>query len=87
MSSTLTYKDSIERTGYSVIDGVKVVQYTMTIPSDNPDNMKIIRSILDKDLYKANRETCRADFAAFEDEAYLLQDEYLAKVNSTEEDV
>lgn len=34
-------------------------------------------------MYKAHRDTCRADFAEFEDTAYRLQEEYLK--NTTEE--
>ena len=35
---------------------------------------------LNADLYRANRDICRADFATFEDAAYQLQEELLAKL-------
>ena len=80
MSETLTITDTIRKLGYTTIDGVKVVQYDCTIPSDNPENMRIIVSKLNEQMYKENRVICRADQAAFEDEAYLLQDKYLAEM-------
>lgn len=81
MENTLTYKDIIQRTGYTVIDGVKVVQYTCVIPANEPQNMRIGITKLNTDLYKAHRDVCRADYAAFEDSAYQLQEECLAKMN------
>jgi hypothetical protein len=35
---------------------------------------------MNPELYKANREICRADLAKFEDAAYELQDEWLARL-------
>lgn len=81
MENTLTYKDIIQRTGYTVIDGVKVVQYTCVIPANEPQNMRIGITKLNTDLYKEHRDVCRADYAAFEDSAYQLQEECLAKMN------
>lgn len=77
---TLTYKDTVQRVGYTIIDGVKVVQYTCVIPVDRPQEMRLGISKLDVEMYKANREICRADYAAFEDAAYQLQEEYIAKI-------
>lgn len=34
---------------------------------------------LNADLYRENREACRNDFALFEDAAYALQEELIAK--------
>lgn len=79
MSATLSYKDTIQRTGFTVIDGAKVVQHSCTISSDNPEEMRVTMVRLNNDLYKANREICRNDFAEFEDAAYALQAELLAK--------
>lgn len=81
MGDTLTYTDTIQRTGYTIIDGVKIVQYSCVIPLNDPQNMRITSTRLNGELYKANRDICRADLATFEDAAYLLQDEYIAKVN------
>lgn len=81
MSKTLTYKDTIQRTGYTVIDDVRVVQYTCIIPVDRPQEMRLGITKLNPELYKANREICRADYAAFEDAAYQLQEECMAKIS------
>ena len=45
--------------------------------------MRIGMTKMDREVYKAHRDTCRADFAEFEDTAYQLQEEYLK--NTTEE--
>ena len=79
MTETLTYKDTIQRVGYTVIDGVKVVQHVCTIDSDNPQDMAVRMIKLDSNLYRHNRETCRNDYAVFEDAAYTLQEELIAK--------
>lgn len=79
MTETLTYKDTIQRVGYTVIDGVKVVQHVCTIDSENPQDMAVRTIKLDSNLYKNNREICRNDIAVFEDAAYTLQEEHIAK--------
>lgn len=79
MTETLTIKDTIQRVGATTIDGVVVVQYTCVIPSDNPSAMRIGMTKMNSEMYKEHRDVCRADFAAFEDAAYELQDKYLAK--------
>ena len=78
MSGTLTFKDTIRRLGYTVIDDIKVVQYDCVISTENPNEIKIVVSKLNEELYKANRDVCRADMAEFEDAAYELQEQYLA---------
>lgn len=78
--STLSYKDTIQRVGYTTIDDVKVVQYSCVIPVNNPEEMRIGITKLNGDLYKTFRDICRADYAAFEDAAYQLQEECFAKL-------
>lgn len=82
MSETLTCAEFIQRIGYTVVDGVRVVQHTCVIPMDNPKGMRISMTKLNADLYEVNRDVCRSDFAIFEDAAYQLRDEYLAKINN-----
>lgn len=77
MSETLTYKDSITRVGYTTIDGERVMSHTCTIDSEDPSEMSVSSSKIKPELYKANREICRADIAEFEDAAYLLQEQYI----------
>lgn len=81
MTDTLTYKDTIQRVGYTTIDGVKVVQHSCTIDSENPEDIRISMVKMDAELYKANRAICREDFAVFEDAAYALQDELKSKAS------
>lgn len=82
-------KKSITLTAESVVtvaDGdttkqVSVEGYSCTISSENPEDIRISRypqGTDGKKLYKENREQCRADYAAFEDAAYALQDGMLA---------
>lgn len=80
MENTLIFKDTIQRVGYTIIDGVKVVQYTCVIPCDKPKDMRIGITKMNVDMYKEHRDICRSDYAAFEDAAYQLQDEYIAKI-------
>ena len=86
MGNTLTYTDSITRIGYTIVDGVKIVQYNLVIPMSNPEAMRCTAQRLKPELYKANKEICRADQAAFEDAAYALQDELLAKITDVKEE-
>lgn len=71
--------DVLQRIGYTIIDGVKVVQHVCTLSLSNPKDISIRMTKMDVELYKANRDVCREDFAKFEDAAYQLQEEYLAK--------
>lgn len=80
MPNTLTFTDTIQRVGYTIIDDIKVVQYTCVIPASKPQDMRIGITKLNSAMYKANRERCRADYAAFEDGAYELQEELLTKI-------
>lgn len=82
MSDTLTCTEFIQRIGYTVIDGARVVQHTCVIPTTNPKGMRISMTKLNADLYEMYRDVCRADFAIFEDAAYQLRDKYLAKINN-----
>lgn len=84
--SRLICKDTIQRIGYTIIDGVQVVQYNCVIDASKPQNMRIITSKLNEEMYKTHREACRADLATFEDSAYELQEQYIAKLNAAKED-
>lgn len=75
----LTIKKEITLTGTSKINGVTAAGYQAKIDSDNPENMNISVWQSDKELYKKNRSVCRADQAAFEDTAYILQEKLIAE--------
>lgn len=82
MENTLIFKDTVQRIGYTIIEGVKVVQYTCIIPTDKPQDMRIGITKLDTNMYKTHRDVCRADYAKFEDAAYQLQEEFLSKLGA-----
>lgn len=69
----------ITLTGESVIEDVVVCAYSASIDLDNPEKMSIGQVQKDKDAYKANREECRADYAAFEDMVLAVQEKHLAE--------
>lgn len=81
----LTFKKEITLTGTSKINGVVAAGYQAKIDSDNPENMTISVWQSDKELYKNNRATCRADQAAFEDTAYVIQEELIAEKEAATE--
>lgn len=84
----LEIKKSLTLNGTSKIDGVAAERYTAVINSDKPEDMTISSYQMDKNVYKANRVQCRLDSAEFEEAAYALQDEMIAKnveSNKTEE--
>lgn len=70
----------ITLTGKSVIDGKNAEGYQATIDSKNPLNIQFANWQENKELYKANREQCRADKAEFEDKAYEIQDALIAEI-------
>ena len=79
---TITANSSIMVTEGDTTKEVLVEGYSCKIDSENPKNMEISKFFTSNDMkavYKANRETCRADYAAFEDAAYALQDEMIAE--------
>lgn len=76
---SLTIVDTIRRTGYTIIDDKKVVEYTCVIPSDNPEGMRMTSTRLHPEMYKEHRDQCRADLAEFENMCYQFQDELIAK--------
>lgn len=75
----LTFKKEITLAGESKIDGVIAAGYQAKINSDHPEDMTISVWQTNKELYKNNRTICRADQAAFEDTAYILQEELIAE--------
>lgn len=70
----------ITLTGESVIEEVAVCVYSASIDMANPEKMTIGQVQKDKDAYKAHRNECRADYAAFEDMVLAEQEKLLAAV-------
>lgn len=81
----LEIKEKITVSGKSMIDGVEVCGYQALIDSSNPADIAFTDWQVNKEMYKANRAECRMDQAEFEDYAYTIQDEMLAKQAAAEE--
>ena len=73
----LTTQKQITLTGNSTIDGEIAENYRAIINNDNPEDMSIYSTQVNKKVYKENRTTCRADRVAFEEQAYALQEEMI----------
>ena len=71
-------------TGKSVIGENVVCSFTAVIDCNDPAKMIVNQVQQDKEAYKANREECRADFAAFEDCAFNRQNELLKALEPKE---
>jgi hypothetical protein len=63
--------------GESVIDEKTVCIFSGSIDSDDPQKMNVSQLQKDKEAYRAHREECRADYAAFEDSVFAAQAELL----------
>lgn len=63
--------------GNSVIDGAIVAHFTASINSDDPNQMTLTSTQVNKAACKENRVAVRKDEAEFEDYAYTIQDEML----------
>lgn len=87
-SITLKANSAVEVTeADGTVKLVNVEGYTCTINSDNPVDINIGKYFVStqaKALYKEHREECHADYAAFENECYALQDEMIAEKNAAE---
>ena len=59
-------------------DGTNIAVFHASISTDNPSKFQYTASIIDQNLYKANRERVKADQTAFEDALYEEQ----ARMNS-----
>ena len=68
--------------GKSIIDDVVVSNFVASINSEDPNQMTLSSVQVNKEAYKKNRVAVRADEAEFEDYAYSVQDEMLAKITS-----
>lgn len=85
MLSQKTKKVTITAISTTEIEGKKVVleNYTATVDSENPENMsmsKFFPTAEARELYKDHRAECREDYAAFQTEAYALQDEMFSAI-------
>ena len=70
----LNIKESVTVTGAVEIENVQVVYLSSNIVSDSSDATTFSQSILNADLYNANKAQCRADIAEFQTYVYDVED-------------
>ena len=70
----LNIKESVTVTGAVEIENVQVVYLSSNIVSDGSDATTFSQSILNADLYNANKAQCRADIAEFQTYVYGVED-------------
>ena len=70
----INIKESVTVTGAVEIENVQVVYLSSNIVSDGSDATTFSQSILNADLYNANKAQCRADIAEFQNYVYGVED-------------
>ena len=70
----INIKESVTVTGAVEIENVQVVYLSSNIVSDSSDATTFSQSILNADLYNANKAQCRADIAEFQTYVYDVED-------------
>lgn len=70
----LNIKESVTVTGAVEIENVQVVYLSSNIVSDGSDATTFSQSILNAELYNANKAQCRADIAEFQTYVYGVED-------------
>ena len=70
----INIKESVTVTGAVEIENVQVVYLSSNIVSDGSDATTFSQSILNADLYSANKAQCRADIAEFQTYVYDVED-------------
>lgn len=74
----LNINKNITLSGTSVIDGVQVAYMSASISTDGGNGANVNKTIVNQELYNANKVAVRADIAGFEQEVYKVEDELLA---------
>ena len=70
----INIKESVTVTGAVEIENVQVVYLSSNIVSDGSGATTFSQSILNADLYNANKAQCRADIAEFQTYVYGVED-------------
>lgn len=73
----LQISKNINLNGASIIEGVQVAYMSATISTEGGNGININKTIMNQELYSANRTQVRADIDEFEDEVYKIEDELL----------
>lgn len=70
---------NITLNGVSKIDGEAVIYLNAIIDSKNGYGANINKTVVNQNLYLANKDTLRADVEAFEQAVYAVEDEAIIK--------
>ena len=70
----INIKESVTVTGAVEIENVQVAYLSSNIVSDGSDATTFSQSILNAELYNANKAQCRADIAEFQTYVYGVED-------------
>lgn len=71
----LTSDKKITLSGESKIGGKLAVSLSAEISKVSAGNTYVRQTIIDRDLYSANRKECRKDIADFQAQVYDIEDE------------
>ncbi len=75
----LNVSKNITLSGTSVIEGVQVAYMSASISTDGGNGANVNKTIINQEVYNANKVAVRADIAEFENKVYEIEDE-LSKV-------
>lgn len=68
---------SVSLNGQSMVNGAQAVFYSANVSTDGSNTTSINQSITDYEVYKANREECRADYEEFQQMVWKIEDELM----------
>lgn len=66
-------------TGEISIEGVVTVTLQANITNETSGNTYINQSIINQDVYNANREVCRKEISDFKDKVYDIEDRFISE--------
>lgn len=82
----LTTKKVITFTGESIVEGTQVAFMSATLTDDDTSTANISKTIINQDLYNANRVAVRKDFTDFDDKVFKEEDRlYTEKIENQEQ--
>ena len=81
----LKIRKKVMISGQSIIDGAEAAGFQAQVDTTTPEDMTMSNWQTNAQLYKENRDVCRADQAEFEDYAYSIQDRMIAELAAKQE--
>lgn len=76
---------STRLTGEVKIENETVMTLTADISTENLGNSYMSQSIVNQELYKANRVECRLNVSQFQEIVYSIEDKYAEEINLVNE--